>query len=137
MNVIQRNFFTLLRSGAFESREHIEPMSAWKWNRLYQLSLMHSVTALIYDGIKRHSEDFFMQMPQAQTLLWQKSTEETEQANRKANEVTYTLVNTLNHSQLRPILLKGQAAAVLYDNPLHRPWQYRYIFSIHAASTQG
>lgn len=120
MNVIQRNFFTLLRSGAFGSREHIEPMSAWKWNRLYQLSLMHSVTALVYDGIKRHSEDFFMQMPQAQTLLWQKSTEETEQANRKANEVTSTLVNTLNHSQLRPILLKGQAAAVLYDNPLHR-----------------
>ncbi len=120
MNIIQRNFFTLLRSGTFGGRGRIEPMSPWKWNRLYQLSVMHGVVALVYDGICNHADDFFMQMPEAQRENWLKATEETEQANRRANEATARLMTTLSHGQLRPILLKGQSSAVLYDNPLHR-----------------
>lgn len=121
MNVIQRNFFTLLRSGAFGSRGTIEPMSAWKWNRLYRLSLMHGVAALVYDGIRRHSADFFiMQMPAELTDLWRRTTEDTKRANERANAATAQLTSRLSHEQLRPILLKGQAAATLYDNPLHR-----------------
>ena len=30
MDIIQRNFLRLLKCGAFEQREQIEPMSAWK-----------------------------------------------------------------------------------------------------------
>ena len=34
MDIIQRNLFRLLRSGAFGTQEQIEPMSAFKWERL-------------------------------------------------------------------------------------------------------
>ena len=120
MNIIQRNFFTLLRSGAFGSKGHIEPMSAWKWNSLYQLSLMHGVTAIVYDGISNHDDDFFMQMPNWQLANWQRATEETELNNRRIDDVTVRLIEELDRGQMRPILLKGQSAATLYDNPLHR-----------------
>ncbi len=54
MDVVQRNFFRLLRSGTFGGHEPVEPMSAYKWNRLYQMALMHGVAALTADGIERH-----------------------------------------------------------------------------------
>ena len=51
MNIIERNFYRLLRVGAFGTKEEIEPISAWKWNRLYQLAEMHDVAPIIYKGI--------------------------------------------------------------------------------------
>ena len=62
MNVLQRNFFRLLRSGTFGSKEQLEPLSTWKWDKLYRLSLMHGVAALIYDGMMVMKDDFFLQL---------------------------------------------------------------------------
>ena len=39
MDIIKRNFYTLLRSAAFNTRGNIEPMSASKWDKLHQLAL--------------------------------------------------------------------------------------------------
>ena len=63
MDIIQRNFLRLLRCGAFGKTEPIEPMSHWKWNRLYQISQIHGVTPWIRNGIRRCQNDFFLQMP--------------------------------------------------------------------------
>lgn len=64
MDIVQRNFLRLLRSGAFGSAsrpvEPIEPMSQWKWNKLYQISQIHGVTPWIRDGIRRSQDDFFL-----------------------------------------------------------------------------
>lgn len=62
MDIIQRNFLRLLRSGAFGKTEPIEPMSHWKWNRLYQIAEIHGVTPWIRNGIRRCQDDFFLQM---------------------------------------------------------------------------
>lgn len=120
MDVIQRNFFRLLRSGTFGGNEPVEPMSAWKWNRLYQISLMHGVAALVADGIGRHANDFFLQIPVGQMSSWQRTTVETEANNRDINMRVAELFGTMNKEQMRPILMKGQALATLYANPLHR-----------------
>lgn len=120
MDVVQRNFFRLLRSGTFGGDEPVEPMSAWKWNKLYRISLMHGVTALVADGIERRSDDFFMQIPADQMEIWHKAMEDAENANRYVNSKTAELFAIMNREQLRPILLKGQGLASLYDNPLHR-----------------
>lgn len=120
MDVIQRNFFRLLRSGTFGDNEAIEPMSASKWNRLYNISLMHGVAALVYDGIVNRKNDFFLQIPPQQTAKWNKTVEDIEQSNRLINTHISELFYILNKEQLRPILLKGQSFASLYDNGLHR-----------------
>lgn len=120
MDVVQRNFFRLLRSGTFGSDEAVEPMSAWKWSYLHQLSLMHGVAALVYDGIQNHRNEFFMQLPAAQTSIWEKTARDIEQENRHINASLSELFSLLNKQQLRPILLKGQGIGALYDQPLHR-----------------
>lgn len=74
MNIIERNFYRLLRSGAFGTEEQIEALSAWKWNRLFQLSEMHDVSPIIYKGIERCSDQFFVQVPEALKEQWSKAT---------------------------------------------------------------
>lgn len=120
-NVVQRNFFRLLRSGAFAYIDDgVEPMSPWKWNVLYNISIMHGVAALVYDGMTRYEGDFFMQPPTELTAKWQKTATEIAENNNKCNESLAELFTILNHEQLRPILLRGQSLALLYDNPLSR-----------------
>ena len=73
MDIIQRNFLRLLKCGAFGQREQIEPMSTWKWKRLFQLSQMHDVTPWVYDGIIASKDNFFLQIPAGQMTLWKES----------------------------------------------------------------
>lgn len=121
MPVIQRNFFRLLRSGTFGRKdEPLEPMSEWKWDRLCQLALMHGVGALVADGIKAYSDDFFLQLSDRQKDNWHRITEETEERNKETDMCLAELFDTFNHAHLRPILLKGQGFASLYDRPDHR-----------------
>jgi hypothetical protein len=62
MDIIQRNFLRLLRCGAFGKTEPIEPLSHWKWNRLYEIAQIHGVTPWIKNGLRRCEDDFFLQM---------------------------------------------------------------------------
>ena len=66
MDIVQRNLFKLLRSGAFQSKEDIEPMSAFKWGRLYQLAVMHDIIPFVYDGIIRCKGQFFVHLTDKQ-----------------------------------------------------------------------
>ncbi|MGN1263308.1 MAG: nucleotidyltransferase family protein [Prevotella sp.] len=120
MDIIKRNFFRLLRSGTFGDSEPVEPMSAWKWERLYHISLMHGVAALVADGIKRHANDFFLQIPSEKMRNWENTVTETEEENRNLNAQTAALFAQMTKEQFRPILLKGQSMNELYDEPLHR-----------------
>ena len=120
MDIISRNFFFLLRAGAFGDEVKIEPMSAWKWRRVYQYSLMHSVSALLFDGIERCRQQFFLQLPTDLYDTWQASTKDMERESASQKTTLVRLYEILNGQQLRPILLKGQHLASLYDKPEHR-----------------
>lgn len=120
MDVTTRNFFRLLRAGAFAEQVTIEPLSAWKWNKLYQLSLMHGMAAIIHDGIVACQDQFFMQLPEQLASTWQNTVSEIEGSNRETNMWLSDLIGQLNKVQVRPIVVKGQATATLYDQPLHR-----------------
>ena len=76
MDIVKRNFFRLLRSGAFDSNELIEPMSVFKWQKLYQFSVMHDVVAIAYKGIENCKLQFFLHMTDKQWQEWQKAAEE-------------------------------------------------------------
>ena len=86
MNIIQRNFFRLIRNGAFEHKEQIEPMSVCKWNKLKQLALMHDVAETIYDGLSFSKDQFFLQMTNEQWTQWEKTIEERQQKIRQDDE---------------------------------------------------
>jgi hypothetical protein len=120
MDIISRNFFRLLRAGAFDEEEQIEPMSAWKWRRTYQYALMHGVSALLYDGIEKCSDQFFMQLQPELADAWRASTNDIEQESRTLSSSLTRLYQLLNRQQLRPMLTKGLHMASLYKRPEHR-----------------
>ena len=63
MNIITRNFFRLLRSGALNEYEPMEPMSAFKWRRLDQMVHAQHVERAALKGIKNHQFDEMMNIP--------------------------------------------------------------------------
>lgn len=64
MNIITRNFFRLLRSGALNELEPMEPMSAFKWRRLDQMVHAQHVERAALKGIKNHQFDEMMNIPE-------------------------------------------------------------------------
>lgn len=120
MNITSRNFFNLLRAGAFNEKVEIEPMSAWKWRQVYHFSLMHGVSAVIYDGITQCQDQFFMQIPTDILDMWRATTNEIEHENENESITLLQIYSIFSKQLLRPILVKGYQLAALYNNPLHR-----------------
>ncbi len=53
MKIVFRNFITLLSIGAFDTEEHSEAMSQFKWSQLLQLADTYDVTDFISFGISK------------------------------------------------------------------------------------
>lgn len=111
MEIIQRNLFSLLRSGAFQTQEDIEPMSAFKWNKLYQLTVMHNITPFVYDGILRCKNNFFLHLTDKQKQDWEKAVadyrvKEKRQSEQEEDEFLRPdrLTNPLLNRRLQAIL---------------------------------
>lgn len=111
MDIIQRNLFSLLRSGAFQTQEDIEPMSAFKWNKLYQLTVMHNITPFVYDGILRCKNNFFLHLTDKQKQDWEKAVadyrvKEKRQSEQEEDEFLRPdrLTNPLLNRRLQAIL---------------------------------
>ena len=107
MDVTTRNFFRLLRAGAFHTQEDIEPLSVWKWKRLYQLSLLYDVATPVYEGIKCCRNQFFLQLPKELDDIWQhagRSRSEEEEEERNEFLYPYRLTHPLLNRRLQDIL---------------------------------
>ncbi|MCR5131067.1 MAG: hypothetical protein K6C10_06370 [Prevotella sp.] len=57
MNIIHRNFFRLLRSGALNEYESLEPMSLYKWKQLSHLIAAQGVAEIAMKGLRNHTFD--------------------------------------------------------------------------------
>lgn len=65
MDIIQRNFFRLLRSGAFTDNEPVEPMSAFKWRRLFQMVEAQGVIDIFLHGVSNHHGEKELNVPES------------------------------------------------------------------------
>jgi hypothetical protein len=102
MNITERNFYRLLRAGALGIQEPIEPLSAWKWRRLYQLAVMHGVEDLVRHGIECCKDQFFVQVPEKLLTEWDAAIKVTKEVETdegvtnpllEANHLTNPLLN--------------------------------------------
>ena len=73
MDIVVRNFFRLLRAGAFHRQEQVEPMSAWKWWQVRRLSMLHGVEAETWEGVCQLQGQFFMRLTDDLRAEWQHS----------------------------------------------------------------
>ena len=108
MDIIQLNLFRLLRSGAFGTQEQIEPMSAFKWERLYQIAMLHDVITYAYQGITNCHSQFFMRLTDKQELTWKRANDEITAHQTEEEEDIFlradTLTNPVLNNQLQNIL---------------------------------
>lgn len=79
MDIIKRNFFRLLRSGALNEYVTLEPMTTFKWNRLFQMAASQNVVSIALKGIKNHQYDTNIHIPQKLILSLQEMTDKDEQ----------------------------------------------------------
>ncbi len=63
MDIITRNFFRLLRSGALNEYEPLEPMSTFKWDRLDRMVHAQHVESSAQKGVRNHQYDEMMNIP--------------------------------------------------------------------------
>lgn len=63
-NIIQRNYFRLIRAGAFEDPTPVEAMSPFKWRRLYDMVESQRVVATFVRGAGKHIHDDQLNLPQ-------------------------------------------------------------------------
>lgn len=98
MDIIIRNFFRLVRAGAFGLQEQLEPMSAYKWRKVMMLSDMHHITTETYAGLEVLSDQYEVQtIPEELHDAWAESASclpEAERYNLDANLIK-TLENAL------------------------------------------
>lgn len=63
-NIILRNFFRLMKSGAFDDKSEIEPMSPYKWRRLYAMAEAQKVVHIFARGANHHLHDDGLNIPE-------------------------------------------------------------------------
>lgn len=117
MDAVRKAFFRLLQSGLW-GESHIDrtlfPLSSEDWERLYVLSVRHTVTGLVYCGLSFLDED--MMPPEALLFRWTAAVDKIERRNVQMRDVSDEMVA----SGIRPVFVKGLGLAALYDNPLLR-----------------
>ena len=109
MDIIQRNLFRVLRSGAFSSNEQLEPMSAFKWESLYQLAAMHDVVPYAYKGLLNCRNQFFLRLSDKHWKEWETGASKTQgpqDMNEEEDDFLRPdhLTNPLLNSKLQDIL---------------------------------
>ena len=62
MEITNRNFYRLLRSGAFDEHQDLEPMSQFKWKRILQLAMAQDVNIYIAKGFSNCMSDPNLQL---------------------------------------------------------------------------
>lgn len=120
MNIIERNFFRLLRAGVYQQEEQIEPMSAWKWQQELLLARRLGMAPLLFDGIQLCRDQFFMRLTDDTDTQWLTATMQAEQQYQQACQTVAELLSLLSQQQLRPILLEPWTTVILYPQPAHR-----------------
>ncbi len=62
-SVILRNIERLIEPTHSSDRESIEPMTPYKWQRLYDIAVEFNILPYIAEGLRAYEDDFFLQVP--------------------------------------------------------------------------
>ena len=114
MDIIERNIDRLLYLEEPGEREAIEPMSEWKWKRMYNLCLRHKIGPWIADGMTAYGDDFALQQitpalrEQFLSLKGEKNPEWLERYELETERAKGTL------HKLKPVSLQAYARDLMH-----------------------
>lgn len=104
MDIVQRNFFNLLRTGAFDEKSVVEPMSSFKWNRLYQMVEAQGVADIFARGVRLHEGESGMNLPNDLKEVIGKRYETRNLQPPTAESSDFSLSNHLMNRRLQKII---------------------------------
>ena len=103
MDIVRRNFFRLLRSGAFNEYETLEPMSTFKWRILFNMISSQDIFSVFIKGINNYQHDSYVLLP-ADIIDEFCSYERTKKKENKSNpNETAHLSNYILNRRLKKI----------------------------------
>lgn len=111
-------FFHLLRAAIGTEPFSGRSLISDEWRALYKMSMVHGVTAVVFD--------FIRQLPKSEapdrTLLmeWLSAATAVEQTMRRMQITAEEFAQEMERREIPVVVLKGLAFAQYYKNPLHR-----------------
>ena len=121
MNRTTSALLALLRAGLWNKRVDnpgLFPLSVEEWEGVYVEARRQTVTGWVYQGICSLPDEW---MPSRKQLFrWTVEIDRIEQRNRRMNRSLLQLTTLLEEKGFRPVVLKGQGIAALYDEPMWR-----------------
>lgn len=104
MNIITRNFFRLLRAGAWHEDEPLEPMSHFKWERLGQMVHAQHVEAAVREGLQRMAgDDVWVNLPDGFLAEYQAEPAETKTDIQLSNRFLNSRFHRIIHREIHAI----------------------------------
>lgn len=103
--IIERNFFNILRYGAFGTHSLIEPMSSFKWKRLLQMVEVQGVVPTFVSGINKYlSEDKVFLPKEIRTIISKKTKQASISHSINIPKEEIKLSNTFLNYRLQNII---------------------------------
>ena len=129
--MLSHNFFTILKSGLDTAPITDDDIVALKactqeeWQQLADLAVKQSVAGVFFDGIQHLYQTYGDVLPKEDWAREIKGrlfgiTMQLEQRNRKQVAVMNKVGSFLKRHGCQMMVMKGQACATMYPNPLHR-----------------
>lgn len=114
-------FLALVRSGLFgqEVPEKVLHLTAGEWQAIHEESVRQTVTAIVYSAMEMLPDD--ASLPDDGLLLrWTAEVDKIERQGMVMDRAVAGLMGFFKGHGLHPVLMKGQAAALLYPVPHRR-----------------
>lgn len=118
MNRTVKALLVLLRAGLwnkFVDDLSLFPLSAEEWETVHAEARRQTVTGLVYRGICSLPDECMP--PQKLMFRWMVNIDRIEQRNKNMNLTLLNLTRELEAMGMKPVVLKGQGIASLYEEP--------------------
>lgn len=106
MDIILRNFFSIIRSGAFNDRTGIEVMSPFKWRRLFLMVEAQNVVSIFVRGVNAISDNEKLNLPKDLIQKIQQKLKTSQEKGTKQDSHKIYLSNRLYNRRLKKVIEK-------------------------------
>lgn len=118
MRPLDEALFAILRLALGASQDFLFDLDASQWRTLCSMAKQQSLMGVAYDGISKLPKE--KRPPMELTLQWSCVAESIRGVNWKMNREAARITRLFEEHGRRSVILKGQANARLYPNPLAR-----------------
>lgn len=121
MTSLRNKFFELLQIALHRREEFSSPPVASDWEGLLDLCRRHTLTGIGYSGMEEAVRKKVCEPPRIELMMaWKLRVQKIEDGNRQQQHDAAVLTEIFRKEGFSSCILKGQALARLYEQPLRR-----------------